>query len=637
VVPTGPVPRWQLAFAAAGVLLAATDTYVVVVALPAIMSSVGLGLDHLQRATPVVSGFLLGYIAVLPLLGRLSDLTGTRPVFIGGLIAFATGSVVTATAHGLGILVAGRALQGLGGGALVPVTVSLVAGHWPPERRGLPLGVVGAVQELGSVLGPLYGAAVVALAGWRWIFWCNLPLAAAVGAGYVASTPGRDDGRGRRGLRDHGGPHHGGPDSGGPHHGGPHHGGPHHGGPDSGGGQAGRRRPDVVGLVLAALAGVTLILALDAPAALAHGVHTGRLYAPLASSPGWAPLTTPLAFVAAGLIVAGVAWETLRPDSVTVALRRGTLRRLAREADLAGGVLLAGVLACVVVAFSTTDPGRQVVASSTVVVGPVAAALAAALVWRQRRAAHPLLEPAMLRAPAAWGAIAVNLAVGVALIAALVDVPLFARATSEPRSQAGAALVLLRFLAAVPVGAVLGGGLCRRPRRGPVVAGTGLALSALAFVSMTSWSASALTSRLHLGAAHLPLAASDVELVACGLGFGLAIAPVNAALLAAVPVRRHGLASSLAVVARTVGMLVGISALTAVALHRFYRAEARIGSPFSLCPQHPTACAPYDRATTTALLGELHTIFLGAAGAAAIGAALSLLLLRSPDGADVQR
>jgi MFS family permease len=607
VIRTGPaLPRWQLAFAAAGVLLAATDTYVVVVALPAIMGSVGLGLDHLQRATPVVSGFLLGYVAVLPLLGRLSDLTGTRPVFVGCLVAFATGSVVTATAHGLGVLVAGRALQGLGGGGLVPVTVSLVAGHWPPERRGLPLGVVGAVQELGSVLGPLYGAAVVALAGWRWIFWCNLPLAAAVAAGYVASTPGRERGRDGRSDRERGRDGRSDRDDGG--------------------------RPDVVGLGLATLAGVTLILALDAPAALADGVHTGRLYAPLTASPGWGPLTTPLFFVAAGLLVAGGAWETLGPDSMTVMPRRGALRRLAREADLLGGVLLAGVLACIVVAFSTTDPGRQVVASSTVVVGPVAAALAVAFVWRQRRAPHPLLEPTMLRAPAAWGAIAVNLAVGVALIAALVDVPLFARATSQPRSQVGAALVLLRFLAAVPVGAVLGGLLCRRPGRGRFVAGAGLAASALAFGAMTSWSASALTSRLNLGGTRLPWAASDVELVICGLGFGLAIAPVNAALLAAVPVRRHGLASSLAVVARTVGMLVGISALTAVALHRFYRAEARIGSPFALCPRHPAACGPYNRATSAALLGELHTIFLGAAGAAAVGAALSLLLLRYREG-----
>src|ERR1700727_2498507 len=104
---TGTGPRWQLAFAAAGVLLAATDTYVVVVALPAIMGSVGLGLGALQRATPLVSGVLLGYVAVLPLLGRLADVAGRRPVFAGCLVAFATGSVITATAHTLGLLVAG--------------------------------------------------------------------------------------------------------------------------------------------------------------------------------------------------------------------------------------------------------------------------------------------------------------------------------------------------------------------------------------------------------------------------------------------------------------------------------------------------------------------------------------------------
>jgi MFS family permease len=174
----GRTHRWQLAFAAAGVLLAATDTYVVVVALPSIMDSVGLGLDNLQRATPIISGFLLGYVAVLPLLGRLADLVGRRPVFVACLLAFAAGSVITASAHTLGLLVAGRALQGLGGGGLVPVTLALVAAYWPVDRRGVPLGVVGAVQELGSVLGPLYGAVVVAAAGWRWIFWLNLPWSA---------------------------------------------------------------------------------------------------------------------------------------------------------------------------------------------------------------------------------------------------------------------------------------------------------------------------------------------------------------------------------------------------------------------------------------------------------------------------
>jgi MFS family permease len=588
--------RRQLAFAAAGVLLAAGDTYVVVVALPSIMGGVGLGVGDLQRATPVVSGYLLGYVAVLPILGRLADLVGRRPVFIGCLAAFAAGSVVTATAHTAGPLVAGRAVQGLGGGGLVPVTLSLVAAHWPPEGRGLPLGLVGAVQELGSVIGPLYGAAVVAIAGWRWIFWLNLPLSAAVGVGYAVSRP-----RHARSATVPAG------------------------------------QSDVVGIVLVALAAVTAGLALDAPASIADSAGTGRLYEPLAATGAWAPLSTPMAFAALGLIAVWLVWEAVAPVSVRAMLPLRALPAVARRADLAGGVLLAGVLACVVVAFSTTDPGRQVVASSTAVLAPVAAVLVAALVWRQRRTAHPLVDPALLRARPAWGAMAVNLAVGAALIAALVDVPLFARTTSDPDSQVGAALVLLRFLAAVPVGAVAGGLLVRRPYRGPTVAGGGLALSALAFVAMTSWSATALTSRLHVAGTRLPVAASDVELVACGLGFGLAIAPVNAAVLGAVPARLHGLASSLAVVARTVGMIVGISVLSAVALHRFYRAEARIGSPLTICPGHPTACPSYDRASTAALLGELHTIFFGAAAAAALGAALSLLLLAGRRGTLAER
>jgi MFS family permease len=117
------------------VLLAAADTYVVVVALPSIMSGVGVGLDRLQRATPIISGFLLGYVAVLPLIGRLADLAGTDPVFAGCLAAFGVGSVVTATAHALPVVIAGRALQGLGGGGLVPVTLAMVAARWPPDAR----------------------------------------------------------------------------------------------------------------------------------------------------------------------------------------------------------------------------------------------------------------------------------------------------------------------------------------------------------------------------------------------------------------------------------------------------------------------------------------------------------------------
>ena len=111
--------------------LAAADTYVVVLALPDMMAGVGLGTDELQRATPIVSGFLLGYIAVLPLIGRLSDLVSRQRILLFCLSLFVVGSAVTAVSVELPVLVGGRVLQGIGGGGLVPATLALVADLWP--------------------------------------------------------------------------------------------------------------------------------------------------------------------------------------------------------------------------------------------------------------------------------------------------------------------------------------------------------------------------------------------------------------------------------------------------------------------------------------------------------------------------
>src|SRR4051812_44299526 len=192
--PTEParpgVPRLPVVvLATLAVLVTAADTYVVVLALPDILVGVGVGLDDLQRATPVVGGFLLGYTATLPLLGRLADLRGRVPVLVGCLLVFALGSLLTATADSLGPAVLGRGLQGLGAGGLVPATLALVADRWPPERRSVPLGIVGAVQEAGAVLGPLAGAAVLAVADWRAIFWLNLLLALVLAIGTLLTGP----------------------------------------------------------------------------------------------------------------------------------------------------------------------------------------------------------------------------------------------------------------------------------------------------------------------------------------------------------------------------------------------------------------------------------------------------------------
>ncbi|HYA00041.1 MAG TPA: MFS transporter [Candidatus Binatia bacterium] len=596
--PEGDAPaaprraRWRLGFAAAAVLLAAADTYVVVLALPAIMTDLGLSLDHLEAAAPIVSGFLLGYVALLPLLGRLSDIAGRVPVFAGCLLTFAFGSLVTASAQDLSTAVAGRALQGAGGGGLVPVTLAIVADLWPVGRRGLPLGVVGAVQELGSVLGPLYGAAILSLATpppWRLIFWLNLPLAALLGGGFLlARSPVRPQPQGAA----------------------------------EGGAGAQRTAPapaarhvthrfDLVGGLLVGLALAAGGLAVAAPGPLASSEVWGVLWSPLAGGSAW---STPLAIAALAAGTAAVAWGLTGSADSPRLFRPRRLPDLWRRVDAIGGLLLAVVLAFIVVSFSTADPSHALVAPAAAGLLPGALILAIVFAWWERRGSTALLPLGELSDPAAAGALITNLAIGAGLMAALVDVPIFARATAYPDSQLGAALVLLRLLAAVPVGAVLGGLLCERLGYRLTTLG-GMALATAMFVLMGQWTASAVGPGLR---------PSDPILVGCGLGFGLAIAPINAAILGAVGPARHGLAASLVVVARMVGMLVGISLLTAIGLYRYNQEVSRIPP----CPGGALSCTAYNTALQSALLDELRTIFLAAAVCTAVAGLLGLAMLR---------
>lgn len=560
------VRRGRLVLACLAVLLAAADTYVVVLVLPNIMASVGLTAEQLHKATPIVSGFLLGYLALLPLVGRLSDLYGRRPVLLACLVGFAVGSAVTAGSHHLAVLVTGRFLQGLGGGGLVPVTLSMVADRWPPDRRSLPLGVVGAVQELGSLLGPLYGASLVALGGWRSIFWVNL------GAGLaLAALTGPGEPRERRRPRD---------------------------------------LPSWLLLTVAAAAG---LMVLARPASIVDSVRYGDVYVPLAGSVG---VTEPVALVALAA-AALLLTRLLAAAQPLVPLRR--LPGVLASADFVGALLFAALLGCVIVLFSGGDPTRQTVATAWPWLTLAVVLLTAALTWRERRTTAPLLDPVALAEPVVVGALVTSLAIGAGLVVALVDVPLFARATTFPTSQLDAALVLVRFLVGVPVGALVGGAVCERLGYRATVA-AGMAAATVCLLAMAHWGGHALPRH---GAA-----ASDLVLVACGLGFGLAIAPVNAAALRAVPARVHGLTSALVVCSRTVGMLVGISALTAIGLHAFSRALSRLGTPDLVCPLTPGSCPAYDHAAHLALLHELHVVFAGAAVCTAVAAAAALSLRR---------
>ena len=168
-----------LALTGAGLFLASLDAYVVVTALLPMLKSVNIAANRAEQATPIITGFLLGYLAVMPIAGGLSDRFGRLRLFAACLILFAFGSFLTATAPSLSQLVTGRVLQGAGGGALVPAVLALAADLYPAGDRSPVLGAVSALQEIGSVLGPLWGGLITASSfGWTWIFWINIPVAA---------------------------------------------------------------------------------------------------------------------------------------------------------------------------------------------------------------------------------------------------------------------------------------------------------------------------------------------------------------------------------------------------------------------------------------------------------------------------
>ena len=158
-----------------GVFSTALDQTVVVAALPSVMVDLEIPLTDLDMASWIVTGYLVSYTVAMPLAGRLSDVYGRVRMFQAALLLFSIGSALVAVAPDFSWIVSARVIQAFGGGATVPIGLAMAVAAVSPEKRGIAIGLVAASAEAGSVLGPLYGGAIIEWIGWRWIFWLDIP------------------------------------------------------------------------------------------------------------------------------------------------------------------------------------------------------------------------------------------------------------------------------------------------------------------------------------------------------------------------------------------------------------------------------------------------------------------------------
>ncbi|MFC4119711.1 MFS transporter [Nonomuraea zeae] len=562
--------RVVLGAGGAVVLLAALDAYVVVTVLIDIAEYVDIPLNHLERATPIVTGFLLGYIAAMPLLGQLSDRYGRRPLIHACLAAFAIGSVLTALAAGEVMVVAGRAVQGVAGGALLPITMALIGDLWDERERPVALGAVGAAQELGSALGPLYGGllalipgftvAGVELGGWHAIFWINLPLAALAAVAVHLTVPAHTASHTQA---------------------------------------ASPASPD---------SHVSLVPSDSPVSPVSPASSVTARVEPSSTDPAG---TTPGDPAAAASAPSGPAPADPAPGAGVGARRR---------VDGVGGALLALALALLVVGLYNPDPATAVLPPWGVPVIAAGIVAAAIFVWWEIRSPVRLLDLSGTPKGPLLATLAVSFLAGAALLVTMVFVQ-FTAQTLLGEDALGASLVLARFLAALTVGALLGGLLARR-LGDRVVAVAGMVLAAAGYWLMSRWP-------LDLAGAGLVV---DLDLVVAGLGLGLVIAPVSAAVLRVSTAAQHGVASAAVVVARMMGMLIGIAAVSAWGFYRFQSLTAHLDTPlpFGVDPElYQRRLAEYTTKVQAALHTEYTEMFLVTAFICLLGGAVALLMPRA--------
>ena len=514
-------PWLILALVSLPVFIGALDLTIVSAVLPDVIRSMTIEIQRLDLAGWVVTGYFIAYAISMTFMGRVSDLGGRRFVYLLCLAIFFAGSWLVAASPGwparlvaslmpgtsdsglapLYAVIAGRVVQAFGAGAMVPVSMALVADLFPPEKRAMPLGIVGAVDTAGWVLGHLYGGIMVQFVSWPFLFWINLPIVFVMFWITWWGLAGLPRSAVKGGI-------------------------------------------DWIGVVLIGAALVLLNVGLGAPEL---GVET-----------------------------------TAAPQH--------------RAAWVAGAAVAFGLF----------------------------------VIW-QGRARHPLLDPRIFSNRNLASASGVNLLVGFCIMVALVSVPLFinvAGGTDTTTAALVTGYLLCAFTVPMALAAVPGGWLAGRAgyRRSVLL---GLAVAAAGFWMMSRWQIDMATAAVALldgaaAAAAVPAPGGVLFMAAglllAGVGIGLTMAPMSTAVINGVREADRGMASSLVIILRLVGMSIGMSAMTSYALRRTPVLSRQLLRPEDALDLEKTAQVALD--VVVRITSEIALIALAIAVVAAVVASL---------------
>jgi MFS family permease len=514
-------PRLILAVVCLPVFIGALDLTIVSAVLPEVIRSMSVEIQELDIAGWVVTGYFVSYAISMTFMGKVSDLSGRRVVYLVCLAIFFVGSWLVAASPGwparivssimrgfqgdgpdpafapLYALIFGRVVQAFGAGAMVPVSMALVADLFPPEKRALPLGIVGAIDTAGWVLGHLYGGIMVQFMTWPYLFWINLPIIAVMFVVTWWGLAGLPRGHVKGGI-------------------------------------------DWIGVALLGTALVLLNVGLGSPE-IASEVSTG----PPQNQIYW---------------VAGAA--------VTFVI----------------------------------------------------------FLLSQRRIKDPILNLAIFANRNVSVANGVNLLVGFCIMVALVSVPLFINIAGASDDIRKAALVtgylLCAFTVPMALAAIPGGWLSSRlGYRWSVILGLVVAIGG--FLTMSFWKlemagqAVMFFENLGMGPARadvLGTAFMAAGLALAGIGIGLTIAPIGTAVINGVDEQERGMASSLVIILRLIGMSISMSSMTAYGLRRTTILGREMLGPEDALDLEKTARVALE--AVTRITGEMALISLGVAAAA---------------------